>query len=127
MLLIIDSIYFTDICPFILPSYFCVSLDSLCLSRNCSTSCRLSNLWAECSSLYSFIILLMCMGSGLMSFLSFLFFFLRAADAVCGSSQARGRMELQLLGYITPIAMPEPSHICDLHCCAWQHQILNPL
>jgi len=25
------------------------------------------------------------------------------------------------------MATPDPSHICDLHCCLRQHQILNPL
>ena len=33
--------------------------------------------------------------------------------------------ELQPPNYA--IAMPELSHICDLHCSCWQHQILNPL
>ena len=34
-------------------------------------------------------------------------------------------LELQLLAYT--IAMPDPSHICDLHHRLWQHVILNPL
>ena len=34
--------------------------------------------------------------------------------------------ELQLLAYTTVIAMPYPSHICDLHCSFRQHWILNP-
>ena len=33
--------------------------------------------------------------------------------------------ELQLLAYAT--AMPDPSHVCDLHQSSWQRQILNPL
>jgi len=33
--------------------------------------------------------------------------------------------ELQLPAYAT--AMPDPSHICDLHHKSWQRQILNPL
>ena len=39
----------------------------------------------------------------------------------------RVKSELQLLAYTTATAMPDPSHICDLHHCSWQRQILNPL
>ena len=35
--------------------------------------------------------------------------------------------ELQLLAYTTATAMPDPSHICDLHHSSWQRQVLNPL
>ena len=35
--------------------------------------------------------------------------------------------ELQLLAYITAIAMQDLSCICDIHHSSWQHQILNPL
>ena len=35
--------------------------------------------------------------------------------------------ELQLPDYTTATAMPDLSHICDLHHRSWQHQILNPL
>ena len=35
--------------------------------------------------------------------------------------------ELQLPDYTTATAMPDLSHICDLHHSSWQHQILNPL
>ena len=45
----------------------------------------------------------------------------------CGSSLARGRIELQLPTYTTAIATQDLSHICDLHHSSWQHQILNPL
>ena len=34
-------------------------------------------------------------------------------------------LELQLLTYATAIAMPDPSHICDLHHSSWQHGILE--
>ena len=34
--------------------------------------------------------------------------------------------ELQLLAYATTIAMPDPSHICELHDSSQQCQILNP-
>ena len=35
--------------------------------------------------------------------------------------------ELQLLAYTTAIAMPDLSHVCNLHPSSWQCQILNPL
>ena len=34
--------------------------------------------------------------------------------------------QLQLPAYRTTTAMPEPSHVCNLHHCSQQHQILNP-
>ena len=36
-------------------------------------------------------------------------------------------LELQLPAYTTATAMPDPSHVCDLHHSSWQHRILNPL
>ena len=35
--------------------------------------------------------------------------------------------DLHLPAYATATAMPDPSHICDLWCSLWQHQILSPL
>ena len=35
--------------------------------------------------------------------------------------------ELQLQAYATAMAIPDPSHICDLHHSSQQHQILNPM
>ena len=35
--------------------------------------------------------------------------------------------ELQLLAYTTATAMPDPSHVWDLHHSSWQRRILNPL
>ena len=35
--------------------------------------------------------------------------------------------ELQLPAYATATAMPDPSHICDLHHSSLQRQILNTL
>ena len=35
--------------------------------------------------------------------------------------------ELQVLAMATAIAMPDPSHVCKLHCSSWQCPILNPL
>ena len=35
--------------------------------------------------------------------------------------------ELQLPAYTTATAMPDPTHVCDLHHSSWQCQILNPL
>ena len=31
--------------------------------------------------------------------------------------------ELQLQAYTTALAMPDPSHICDLHRSFWQHPL----
>ena len=36
------------------------------------------------------------------------------------------QLELQLPAYTTATVMPDPSHVCDLHCTC-QYQILNPL
>ena len=36
-------------------------------------------------------------------------------------------LELQLLAYSTATAMPDPSHVCDLHHSSRQHWILDPL
>ena len=37
------------------------------------------------------------------------------------------KSELQLPAYLTTTAMPDPSHVCDLHQSSRQCQILNPL
>ena len=53
-----------------------------------------------------------------------LFFFFatsRAAPMAYGGSQARGLIRA------VATAMPDPSHLCDLHHSSWQCQILNPL
>ena len=42
-------------------------------------------------------------------------------------SQARVRIELQLVAYTTATAMPDLSHVCYLHHSSWQCQILNSL
>jgi len=36
-------------------------------------------------------------------------------------------LELQLPAYVIATAMPDPSHVCDLHHSSRQRQILNPL
>ena len=36
-------------------------------------------------------------------------------------------LELHLLAYTTARAVPDPSHVCDLHHSSRQHWILNPL
>ena len=36
-------------------------------------------------------------------------------------------LELQLPAYVTAIATPDLSHICDLHHSSWQQWALNPL
>ena len=57
-----------------------------------------------------------------------LFCLFTATPVTYGSSQAIGvKSELQLLAYATSTATWDPSHICDLHHCSWQHQILYPL
>ena len=38
-----------------------------------------------------------------------------------------GKSELQLQVYTTATAMPDLSHICDLHHSSRQRQILNPV
>ena len=57
----------------------------------------------------------------------FVLLFFRAGPEAYGSSQARGRMELQPPAYTTATASPYPSHICYLHHSSWQCRILNPL
>ena len=37
------------------------------------------------------------------------------------------KSELQPMAYTTAMAMPDPSHICDLHCGLLQRWILSPL
>ena len=37
------------------------------------------------------------------------------------------KSELQLLAYITVIAIPDLSHVWNLHHSSWQHEILIPL
>ena len=58
---------------------------------------------------------------------NFYFFCLRAVPAACGSSQAGVKSELQMPAYATATAMPDLTHIHDLHHSSQQHQILNPL
>ena len=61
-------------------------------------------------------------------FVSFLFFLpFRAAPEAYGSSQTRGRLELQLSGCATATATWDLSHICDLHHSSWQGQVFHPL
>jgi len=36
-------------------------------------------------------------------------------------------LELQLLTYTTATAMPDPSHVCNLHHSSQQRQIFDPL
>ena len=50
----------------------------------------------------------------------FFFFFLRPAPVAYGSSQARSWFQ-------AATAMPDPSHICDLHHSSWRPWMLNPL
>ena len=36
------------------------------------------------------------------------------------------KLELQLPAYAIVIAMPNPSHVCNLHHSSWQRWIFNP-
>ena len=61
---------------------------------------------------------------------SFFFFFLfTATPATYGSSWARGQIQVSATGlcHSHSNVVPDPSHICDLCCSLWQHQILNSL
>ena len=60
------------------------------------------------------------------SFLSF-FFFLVFLGLLPQHVEVRGKSELQLPAYSTATAMPDPSHVCDLHHSSRQRRILNPL
>ena len=61
----------------------------------------------------------------------FSFFFLhlsfRAADVAYEGSQARVKLELQLLAYTTAAVMPDLSRVFDLYHSSRQRQILHPL
>ena len=46
---------------------------------------------------------------------AFFFFFIRASPVVYGGSQAGAESELQMPAYATATAMPDASHVCDLH------------
>ena len=37
------------------------------------------------------------------------------------------KSELYLAAYTPATAMPDPSHVCNLHHSSWQRQILNPM
>ena len=66
----------------------------------------------------------------LWSFL-FSFFFFLAFLGLCLWHMEVPRLEiksdLSLLVYTTATAMPDPSHVCDLHHSSWQCWILNAL
>ena len=65
-------------------------------------------------------------GGPWVDFMFYLFFvFLRAAPAAYGSSQARGRIGVQLLAYAT--ATQDLRRVCDLYHSSKQCQILNSL
>ena len=57
----------------------------------------------------------------------YFFFFFRAAGEAYGSSQARVKLELELLAYTTATATPDLSHIFDLYHSSRQRCIFNPL
>ena len=53
--------------------------------------------------------------------------FFRATPGAYGSSRLRVKWELQLPAYTTAMAIPDLSHVCDLHHSSPQRQIFNPL
>ena len=55
------------------------------------------------------------------------FFFLRPHLQHMEVPRLGMKLEVQLQTYTTAIATLDLSHICDLCCSLWQHQILNPL
>ena len=60
----------------------------------------------------------------------FFFFFLAFLGPHLWHMEVPGpgiQSELQLPAYTTATALPDLSHICDLHYSSWQHQTLNPL
>ena len=57
-------------------------------------------------------------------FIIILLFPFRATSVAYGGSQARGRI---VPAYAMATAMPDPSHVYDLHHSSRQCQILNPL
>ena len=62
------------------------------------------------------------------SFLSFFFFVFLGPHLQDVEVPGLGaESELQLLAYATATAMPDLSHICNLHRSLWQHWILNLL
>ena len=58
--------------------------------------------------------------------ISFTFFF-KATLAGYGSSQTRGRSGAVAAVHTTATAMPNLSHVCDLHHSSWKGWILNSL
>ena len=56
-----------------------------------------------------------------------LFYFFRATPAAYESSRLGVESELQLPAYATATAMPDTSHIFDLHHSSWPRWIFNPL
>ena len=64
----------------------------------------------------------------LFSSLFFLVFYhYRAAPTAYGGSQARGPIGAVAASLHSTTAMPDSSHVCDLHYSSWQCRILNPL
>ena len=60
-------------------------------------------------------------------FAFFVFSFFRVAPQHMEVPRLGVKSELQQLAYTTATAMPDPSHVCDLHHSSRQHWILNLL
>ena len=57
----------------------------------------------------------------------FFFFFLRPHPQHMEIHRLGVQLERHLLAYVRATAMPDPSHVCDLHHNSWQRQILKIL
>ena len=59
--------------------------------------------------------------------LEFFFFLFRATPAAHGGFQARSQIRSAAAAYVIATAIPDLSHVCNLHHSPWQCRILNPL
>ena len=92
-------------------------------SSGSPTDCRLESLWVV---YMSFLKLPTCDSSPNDS--DFFFFFFMGPPLQPMEVPRPGvKLELQLPAYTTATAMPDTSHVCDLHHSSWQRWILNPL
>ena len=70
-------------------------------------------------------VVVVIVGAAVVIFVCLIFLF-RDAPTAYGSSQTRGLIRATAAGLPTATAMPDASHICNLHHSSWQRQILNP-
>ena len=82
------------------------------------------------NSLEYFLVFQILKGWGFIYLFTYLFLFLlfRVEFGVYGSSQATDQIRAAAAKLpANTTAMPDPSHICNLHHSSWQHLVLNPL